>query len=226
MHGSEDDHASILPIFPLPDVVLLPETFLPLHIFESRYRTMLADALSGGRMIGMQTATKGPETFPHFPGALEIGCAGEIVEHEPLEDGRSNIILKGLFRYRILKEVHGLVYRRAEVEPLPVVPLLERPSGEPGRRELRKLVRGIVSKLAENLGRPEAGEFEKEASDEGLINEMAQRLGLSTNERYQFLAMNSLKERYLWISNYAAGVQRRLDLLAPYRRGGHDPRLN
>ncbi|HQR46847.1 MAG TPA: LON peptidase substrate-binding domain-containing protein, partial [Thermoanaerobaculia bacterium] len=95
-----------LPLFPLPGVVLFPETTLPLHVFEPRYREMLTDALQGEGLLGVQLLVPGgspddagrPRVFP-------VGCAGEVVEHEPLPDGRSNILLRGLFRYRIESEV-------------------------------------------------------------------------------------------------------------------------
>lgn len=214
-----------LPIFPLPGVVLLPETLLPLHIFEPRYRTMLADALAGERVIGMQTAAgANDETF--LPGVLDIGCAGKIVEHEPLEDGRSNIVLRGLYRYRLAREVGGRSYRIADVLPLSVAPLPARSSDEPGRRDYRKLLQRSISRLAEGVGRPEASELDPGLGDEGLVHEAAARLGLSTEERYRLLEMDTLKERYVWVITHVAEIQAKLELLAPFRHGEADPRWN
>ena len=122
----------VLPLFPL-DAVLLPETHLPFHVFEPRYRTMLADALAGERLIGLHTldpAAAGPGRRPPRP--PPFGCAGEVVEHEPLPDGRSNIVLRGAFRYRLGRgEEPGGSYRFAEVEEAPVLPLPQGREGGP-----------------------------------------------------------------------------------------------
>ena len=94
-----------IPLFPLPGVVLLPGTLLPLHIFEPRYRAMVADALAGDRTIGMAMLKPGWER-PAETTRRSTGRAapGEIVESEELEDGRYNILLEGRFRYRVLEE--------------------------------------------------------------------------------------------------------------------------
>src|SRR5262245_21798187 len=96
---------STIPIFPLPNVVLFPNVFLPLHIFEPRYCQMVSDALSGERMIGMVLLQPGYESdHDGAPDVYEIGCAGLITHVERLSDGRFNIVLRGLERFRILSE--------------------------------------------------------------------------------------------------------------------------
>jgi len=86
-----------IPIFPLPNVVLFPNVFLPLHIFEPRYRAMVADALKGDRIIGMALLRPGFEaSYEGRPPVYPIGCAGVITHTDPLPDGRSNIVLRGL----------------------------------------------------------------------------------------------------------------------------------
>ncbi len=112
-----------IPLFPLPGVVLLPGTMLPLHIFEPRYRAMVADALAGNRMIGMAKLKPGWEEVEECPAVHEVGGAGEIVESERLEDGRYNILLEARFRYRILgEEPEGTLYRTASVEEIASIP--------------------------------------------------------------------------------------------------------
>ena len=94
-----------IPIFPLPNVVLFPNVFLPLHIFEPRYREMVADALAGDRIIGMVLLRPGWEAdYDGRPPVYPIGCAGVITNAERLADGRYNIVLQGLEKFRILDE--------------------------------------------------------------------------------------------------------------------------
>jgi len=108
-----------IPIFPLPNVVLFPNVFLPLHIFEPRYREMVADALAGDRIIGMALLRPGWESdYEGRPPVYSIGCAGLITFSEQHSDGRYNIVLRGLEKFRITGEDHSHSYRVAEVEPL------------------------------------------------------------------------------------------------------------
>ncbi|HET7321048.1 MAG TPA: LON peptidase substrate-binding domain-containing protein [Longimicrobiaceae bacterium] len=88
-----------LPLFPLP-VVLLPGASLPLHVFEPRYREMMAHCLEGDRRFGLvyhDPDRAGP--FLNEPGP--VGCVAEIVRFEPLGDGRSRLLARGRERFRI-----------------------------------------------------------------------------------------------------------------------------
>ncbi len=106
----------IIPIFPLPSVVLFPDTTLPLHIFEPRYREMVADASQEGACIGMALFKQGWEKkYYGNPPVFSLGCVGRIKHIQPLQDGRSNLILQGLHRYRIEKEFFDSSYRKAKV---------------------------------------------------------------------------------------------------------------
>src|SRR5437016_4248140 len=110
----------LLPIFPLPNVVLFPNVFLPLHIFEPRYREMVADALATDRLIGMVLLRPGWERdYEGRPPVYPIGCSGVITHADRLADGRFNIVLRGLERFRVIEEDAERSYRRALVEPLP-----------------------------------------------------------------------------------------------------------
>jgi uncharacterized protein len=120
----------LLPIFPLPNVVLFPNVFLPLHIFEARYREMVADALASDRLIGMVLLRPGWERdYEGRPPVYPIGCSGVITHVERLADGRYNIVLRGLERFRIAGEEDGKAYRRASIEPL-----VERPTAADERQ--------------------------------------------------------------------------------------------
>ena len=91
-----------IPIFPLPNTVLFPNVFLPLHIFELRFKKMVTDALLGDRIIGMTLLRPGWESdYEGCPAVFSVGCAGLITHSETLEDGRYNIVLRGLQKFQI-----------------------------------------------------------------------------------------------------------------------------
>ncbi len=107
----------VLSLFPLPDVVLFPRVYLPIHIFEPRYREMVRDAQGGAPYLGMVLLKDGWERDYHGnPPIYPVGCAGRIVELEPLPDGKYNLVLHGLRRVRLLEEFHDRSYRQAWVE--------------------------------------------------------------------------------------------------------------
>src|SRR5256885_15097113 len=104
-----------LPIFPLGGAILFPRSQLPLHIFEPRYREMIPDVIDGAGQIGMIQ----PLRFDDDNQAplYGVGCVGEIVGIEELDDGRFNIVLLGTNRFRFLHDVSiDTAYRCAEVD--------------------------------------------------------------------------------------------------------------
>ncbi len=102
-----------IPLFPLAGAILLPRAQLPLHIFEPRYREMVRDALAGDKLIAMVQPRDDSEPPPLF----EIGCIGKIIEATELEDGRYNIVLDGLSRFRIKLEADVTTpYRQVDAD--------------------------------------------------------------------------------------------------------------
>src|SRR4051812_36015806 len=91
-----------LPIFPLP-LVLFPGVPLPLHIFEERYRRMLADVRASNNLFGLSYFV--PDSGDERPPEGHVGCATEVVESQQLPDGRSNILTLGVVRYRVAEYV-------------------------------------------------------------------------------------------------------------------------
>jgi Lon protease-like protein len=129
-----------LSIFPLPNVVLFPDVFLPLHIFEPRYRDMVRAALDSDRLIGMvllrpaapaagAADPAGADVFDlselAAPAIFPVGCAGVISHVEEVDDGRYNIILRGLQKFRVIAEDEdpSRRYRVAHVEPVTDPPI-------------------------------------------------------------------------------------------------------
>ena len=180
-----------LPLFPLPNVVLFPDVCLPLHIFEPRYRQMLSAALTGDRLIGMALLKAGYEAeYEGQPPVYEIGCAGLITHAERLEDGRSNIVLHGIQRFRILGENHELPYRRARVQALldPLDPDDRRALHE-ARHRLESLVGPVVERAGAEVHIPPA------IPDHELVNALSQYLPLEAVEKQALLERHGVLDR-------------------------------
>jgi Lon protease-like protein len=107
-----------LPIFPLPQVVLFPQTILPLHIFEPRYRALLKDCLATHGALAMVRLTGPPSIEGELPPIASVAGAGVIVEHEQLPDGRANVLLHGRARVRLEELPFVPPYRRARATRL------------------------------------------------------------------------------------------------------------
>ena len=179
-----------IPVFPLPNVVLFPNVFLPLHIFEPRYRQMVDDALNGDRIIGMVLLRAGWEgDYDGRPPVYPIGCAGVITHAERLPDGRFNIVLRGMEKFRISGEEEGKPYRLAQVETVtepPAEGLRAEMAGE--RRRLELLL----------VPQPEGQRDPKVPSsmpDEDLVNALAQYLEFEPVEKQALLEREGVLDR-------------------------------
>jgi Lon protease-like protein len=184
--------SDLLPLFPLPNVVLFPNVFLPLHIFEPRYRDMVRDAIAGDRMIGMVLLRPGwQQDYAGQPPVYPIGCSGVITHVEQLADGRYNIVLRGVERFRILNEDHARSYRRASVEAL---------ADSPMTGDDRALVRRLRAKLEATVAGSRDGRgpdpiIPSAMGDEDLINALAQYLDLEPLEKQALLEHHCLRLR-------------------------------
>jgi uncharacterized protein len=179
-----------IPLFPLPSVVLFPNVFLPLHIFEPRYRKMLEDSLHGDRIIGMVLLRPGWERdYEGRPPIYPIGCAGVITHAERLPDGRFDIVLRGMEKFRVTGEDASRPYRIGHVDTI------EEPPPESVREEMRTERRRLESLLVPPA---EGGQERKVASsmpDEDLVNALAQYLEFDPVEKQALLERDGLLER-------------------------------
>jgi Lon protease-like protein len=197
--------SDLLPLFPLPNVVLFPNVFLPLHIFEARYRQLVADTLASDRMIGMVLLKPGwQHAYEGRPPVYPIGCSGVITHVERLEDGRYNIVLRGVERFRILEEDHGRPYRLASVEPLAEGTLVaeDRVSLRRQRSKLEALMAPVIEHQIEPSGlvadEPRGGGdpmIPSGMADEDLVNALAQYLDLEPVEKQALLERHCLRSR-------------------------------
>ncbi len=200
-----------IPLFPLPGVVLLPGTLLPLHIFEPRYRSMVADALASDRTIGMAMMKAGWQSRADHPPIHRVGGAGEIVEAEELPDGRYNIVLQGQFRYRVLAEEAADPYRTASVEEIASLPFSDKAEQS---RVLDLATRSFESVRTE-MDLPTLGE--DAMTPERLASEIALRLRYSPEELQAILETDSIPNRFGTLIGRMLEWQRRMQFLAPFR---------
>ena len=176
----------VIPIFPLPDAALFPNATHPFHIFEARYRTMIGDALKGNRIIGMVMLQPGFESdYEGRPPIFPVGCAGLITAYEALPDGRYNIMLGGLVKFRVTAEIDGRPYRLAQVTPIPETLSAQEASA---LRQERERLEQLLNALYEQLGaeQPLPG-----VPDEQVVDELAQALPMPRLDRLRLLEQES-----------------------------------
>lgn len=112
-----DDFDGKVRLFPLPNVVLFPGIIQGLHIFEPRYREMMADAVAHDGLITMAVELRDPAVQPVAPRLFPLVCIGRIVSHTLLDDGRYNLLLLGLRRARLIAEfTTSRAWRTARVD--------------------------------------------------------------------------------------------------------------
>ena len=211
----------LLPIFPLPNLVFFPETRLPLHIFEPRYRQMAKDAIEGEKRIGMMLLKPGWEmNYYGSPPVYEIGTLGTIEHAVALQDGRFNIVLNGTVRYRILEHVSDSPYRIARV--------IAAPENAPSPMEAyaqRQWLTELSQQYLQGLpGQTSVPELENVKLD-ALTNALIMSLDVPPEEKQALLELDDLAQRS---ERVGAELQRRIEgmqFLAPYRRDG-DPNHN
>lgn len=120
------DFSKPMPLFPLPDTVLLPHAVQPLHIFESRYQEMVNHCLDGAGQIAMACfeGIKWKNHYHDSPPLRPVVCVGQIVQHESLSEGRHNILLHGVCRAKIEEVVEpddDHSYRMARLTPIEAI---------------------------------------------------------------------------------------------------------
>jgi Lon protease-like protein len=178
-----------IPIFPLAGALLFPRAQLPLHIFEPRYRAMVCDALGSDSLIGMIQ----PRDEREPPSLFDIGCIGRISSAEELEDGRFNIVLEGVARFRIVKEADAATpYRQADVDRSGFTDDAEpEPLASIQRAELEQESRRYADALGYAVDWAAVGNLD----DEMLVNSIAQIAPLDAGSKQALLEAANLSAR-------------------------------
>ena len=182
-----------LPVFPLPNVVLFPHTFLPLHIFEPRYRTMLSDTL-GSDGLFVITQMKEVDSNPSLESAFyNVGCIAKIIRADALEDGRWNILVQGTALVDIKDEIIGKPYRQNIISLRTFQD--EKGLSEQDRLKFRNMFYQYVIDDDKRSSKLDMAEFfDTPISDEILLNTIAMALKVDPVERQFLLESQSIQE--------------------------------
>ena len=175
-----------LSIFPLPGAILFPSLQLPLHIFEPRYRELVGSALAKDRLIGMIQPQRNAEGSPIY----EIGCLGRIGDVEALEDGRYNIVLEGVSRFKVVRELDvTTAFRQVEAE------LIEDPRDEVLASVERAGFEFEAKRFAVMQGYSVDWDSVERLDDETLINGVAQIAPFDSAAKQALLEAETLSDR-------------------------------
>lgn len=175
-----------LSIFPLPGAILFPALQLPLHIFEPRYRELVGSALAKDRLIGMIQPQRNSEGSPLY----EIGCVGRISDVEALEDGRYNIVLEGVSRFKMVRELAvTTAFRQIEAE------LIEDPKDEVLASVERAGFEFEAKRFAAMQGYSVDWDSVERLDDETLINGVAQIAPFDSAAKQALIEAKTLSER-------------------------------
>jgi Lon protease-like protein len=211
----------LLPIFPLPNLVFFPQTRLPLHVFEPRYRQLIADAAASDQRFGVVLLQPGWEAdYFGAPPVHACGTMGRIEQTVTLDDGRYNILVNGETRFRIVEEVSRQPYRTVRVVAIPQV---ERDASEAYAQRvwLKELSQQYLRHFPEQIEVPEIETVGLEA----LTNALIMSLSLDVADKQRLLEIDDIVTR---AEDVASALQDRIEslqFLAPYRTDG-DPSRN
>jgi Lon protease-like protein len=211
----------LLPLFPLPNIVFFPQTRMPLHVFELRYRQMVKDVLESDQRFGIVLLRPGWESeYYGAPPVFPFGTLGTIEQAVALEGGRYNIVVRGDVRFRILDEVSRVPYRTARVLAEPEVEQ-ETARARLERERLADLSRQYLMYLPDQTAVPEIDTVNLDA----LTNALIMSLNLDVEEKQKLLEMNDVMERAGEVGEELSNRIESLRFLSPYRRPA-DPRHN
>ena len=204
-----------LPLFPLPEVVLFPQEYLPLHIFESRYRIMLQSVLESDSRFGVirwDPATKK---------IADVGCCAQIIKHQTSEDGRSNIVTLGQQRFRVLEIIRETPFINALVSWIDDEPISDQIKLDELKNSVSIALKDVVSLtgklmdsekslpdslpeiprelsfwIAAHLGGPVASEQQNLLELTNTFNRLEREYELLDQTRRQLAARTALKDTF------------------------------
>lgn len=233
MSAAEDNSSASLAagpvrLFPLPNLVMFPHVVQPLHIFEPRYCDLLEDALAGDKLIAMVLLEPGWEQdYEGRPALAPVACLGKIMAHERLPTGRHNILLRGLRRAAIRRELPPATsFRQAEVDLLDdFYPASSAPRRAKVQRQLVELARQLLpdsDALHEQLDELLANQVSL-----GMLTDIfAFTLGFSASIKQRLLAEWNVERRATLLSDRLTALAERMQTASPSAADDFPPRFS
>lgn len=204
-----------IPLFPLPNVILFPRTILPLHVFEPRYRALVAASLKGDRMIGMALLREGwQKDYFGRPVVFRTLGVGKIVDYEHLADGRYNVVLEGVCRARLIQEHDVRAYRVGRVAVIDDLPIDQK------QAEVRAIVDDLTAECAAIGRNAKAGRGMLQSAlsahpHPGVTADLlADQLVLDPYDRQSILEENDPLRRLKLVRVQAVRIRERLEAAA------------
>jgi Lon protease-like protein len=186
---------SIIPIFPLSNFIIFPNTTVPLNIFEPRYIQMINDSMKSHRMIGMIQPKKSGELKK--PDLYEVGCIGKITSFNETDDGRYLIIINGVSRFKIEEEIKSEnLYRSCKVNYQNYIKDLEDKIEEYPIKDLDKIFKDLQN-LFEKKGFMVDWSSLKKQNFSNTLNTLSMASPFSLEEKQALLETKDLSTRKL-----------------------------
>ncbi len=198
-----------LPLFPLPDVVLLPHALLGLHVFEERYRALVRDILTGARLLAVGLFAAEARPTDEWPTVRPIAGVGEVVMAHELPDGRFNLVLRGRARVHIDAELASdRPYRLVAATELPDLEIADAAE----IADADQVLRALIGRLADSI--PDGGELLQvvaaQETPAELVDGVAAVLIADPALRQRLLEMRDLAKRLERVSAEVVAMTSRL----------------
>ena len=183
-----------IPIFPLSNFIIFPNTTVPLNIFEPRYIQMINDCMKGNRLIGMVQPKKSGDLKK--PNLYQVGCVGKITSFNDTEDGRYLIVVSGICRYNIIEElINNKLYRECKISFDNYIDDLDENLKEEIKFSEVKTMFNDLKVLFKKQGYLINWKDIEQQSLDKTINTLAMASPFSLEEKQMLLETNTLSER-------------------------------
>ena len=208
-----------IPLLPLAGCLLFPHATVPLHIFEPRYRALICDALDSRGLIGMAIfqGKRWKQDYYGSPPICDHVCVGYILRHERLPDGRYQILLQGVCRAKVIRELDHDPYRKAILRPTEATPPMEIDLEERRSRIAQLLGNPMMQRLA-SVGAIRKL-FSREMPTAVMVDLAILAVSSAVDDRYAMLAEPDAQVRADWLESRLKQTLRTLGVASCFRSG-------
>ncbi len=213
-----NNFGGITRLFPLPNLVFFPGTVQPLHIFEQRYRQLMDHTLEDNRLMSLILLKPGWENdYEGRPELHSMGCIGHVLAEQKLSDGRYNLLLRGLSRFRIIEEVAtSFLYRSARIE---LIPAVEMSCLNTAMKLRQHLSSSILPRFPDGGIRDQLKElFQSELTISSLTDILTYALPIPMMIKQKILESQSIEERAALLVETFDNLDPQIDPLSKFKQ--------